>query len=131
VRLWKQETINRPNEKAKPEDVMKKSILVAVLISGMLANTAYAGGRHGGGGVDPLWIPVAVLSGMVATAAVMSSPPPVTYERRVYYEPRQAVVYEEPRQTVIYEEPRQYRHERHERYYDRDRDYAPRYYEYR
>jgi len=117
-------------EKAAREDVMKKSILVVVLISSMLVNTAYAGERHGGG-INPLWIPVAVLSGVVATAAIMSSPPPVTYERRVYYEPQQTVVYEEPRQTVLYEEPRHYRHERHERYYDRDRYYAPRYYEYR
>jgi Ni/Co efflux regulator RcnB len=117
---------------------MKKiiSTIVAVaLISGTLATSAHAGGRHGGG-INPLWIPVAVLSTLAAVT--IAQPPPVVYERQVYYEPRPTVIYEEPRQTVIYREPRYYSHEQHydrgpSNYYnERDRAYeAPRYRDYR
>jgi hypothetical protein len=82
---------------------MKKvisTIVATSIIASVLVNTAYAGGRHGGG-VNPLWIPVAVLSTLVAAATIADSNP-VVYERRIYVEPRQ---------TVIYEEPRRYRHE--------------------
>jgi hypothetical protein len=100
---------------------MKKAIstIVAIgFISSMLVNTAYAGGRNGGG-INPLWIPVAILSTLAAVT--IAQPQPVVYERRITYEPRH---------TVIYEEPRNYRHAR---YYERDRAYdeAPRYREYR
>ena len=112
---------------------MKKSILVLVLVSSMLVNTAYAGDRHGGG-INPLWVPVAILSTLAAVT--IASPPPVVYERSVYYEPRHTVVYEEPRRTVVYEEPRHYRHDR---YYERgpsygyreNHGYSPRYRDYR
>jgi hypothetical protein len=111
---------------------MKKviSTVIAIgLISSMLANTVYAGDHHGGG-INPLWIPVAILSTVAATVAAIVQPP-VVYEQRVYSEPRQTVIYEEPRH--------QYRHGRYyERgpanyYYDeRGRAYdAPRYREYR
>lgn len=107
---------------------MKKvlTIIVAVgFISSMLVNTASAGER--GGGINPLWIPVAILSTLAAVT--IAQPQQVVYERRVEYEPRQTVVYEEPRPIVVYQEPRHYRYAR---YYERDRDYeAPRYREYR
>jgi hypothetical protein len=106
---------------------MKKviSTIVAVtFISSMLVNSAYAGGRNGGG-ISPLWIPVAILSTLAAVT--MSQPQQVVYERRAEYEPRPTVIYQEPRQVVVYEEPR---HHRHPRYYERDYDY-PRYREYR
>jgi hypothetical protein len=110
---------------------MKKviSTIVAIgFISSMLVNSAYAG-DHRGGGINPLWIPVAILSTVAATVATIIQPP-VIYEQRVY---------SEPRQTVIYEEPGQYRHghyheSRPVNYYygERERSYdAPRYREYR
>jgi len=110
---------------------MKKviSTIVAIgFISSMLVNTVYAGDRHGGG-INPLWIPVAIITSVAATVATIVQPP-VVYEHRVY---------SEPRQTVMYEEPRHYRHEHYyERgpanyYHDqRGRSYeAPRYREYR
>jgi hypothetical protein len=109
---------------------MKKilSTIVAVgFISSMLANSAYAGERHGGGGINPLWIPIAIISTLAAVT--ISQPQQVVYERRADYEPRRPVIYEEPRQTVVYQEPRDYEHDR---YYERGRDYeAPRYREYR
>ena len=114
---------------------MKKviSTIVAVgFISSMLVNTAHAGR------INPLWIPVAVLS--TIAAVTIANAQPVVYERHITYEPRQRVIYEEPRQRVVYEEPRQrvvyeeprHNHYRHARYYERDRAYeAPRYREYR
>lgn len=106
---------------------MKKVIttIVAVgFISSMLVNTAHAGR------INPLWIPVAVLS--TIAAVTIANAQPVVYERQITYEPRQRVViYEEPRQRVVYEEPR-HNHYRHARYYERERAYeAPRYREYR
>jgi hypothetical protein len=93
---------------------MKKviSTIVAIwFISSMLVNTAYAGGRNGGG-INPFWIPVAILS--TIAAVTIAQPQPVVYERRITYEPRQAVTYEEPRhwrehnyeRNRSYEEPR-------------------------
>jgi len=110
---------------------MKKiiSTIVALgFISSMLANTAYAGDRHVGI-LNPLWLPVAILSTVAATVSTIVQPP-VIFERRGY---------PEARQTVIYEEPRQYRHDHYyERgpasYYhdERERAYeAPRYRDYR
>lgn len=90
---------------------MKKvfSTIVAVgFISSMLVNSAYAGHRHIEV-LNPLWIPVAILS---TVAAIVQAP--FVYASHEYSEPRQTVVYEQrsypqPRQTVIYEEPRNYR----------------------
>ena len=100
---------------------MKKAIstiIAIVFLSGMLVNTAFAGGRH----VEvfnPLWVPVAILSTVAATVATIVQPP-------VFYEPRG---YAEPRQTVIYEEPRHYRNDH---YYERGRAYeGSRYRDYR
>lgn len=115
---------------------MKKTITTIVAIgfvSSMLVNSAYAGDRHGGG-INPLWVPVAILSTLAAVT--VSIPQPVIYERQVYVEPRQTVIYEEPRHyrhNRYYDrscdEPRRYRHVR---YYDRNHSYdAPRYREYR
>ena len=110
---------------------MKKviSTIVAIgFVSSMLVNTAYAG--HGHLEVlNPLWLPVAILSTVAATVATVVQAPFV-YEQQVY---------SEPRQTVIYEEPRQYRHERYydrgpanDNYYERGRSYEqPRYRDYR
>jgi len=114
---------------------MKKviSTIVAIgFISSMTFNTAYAGDRHGHFEVlNPLWLPVAILSTVAATVSTIVQAPFV-FENREY---------SEPRPTVIYEEPRQYRHERHyERgpannyyyYNERGRGYeSPRYREYR
>lgn len=109
---------------------MKKLLsgIVAVgFISSMLVNSAYAGDRHSGGGINPLWIPIAIISTLAAVT--ISQPQQMVYERRVEYEPRRPIIYEEPRQTVEYQEPRHYRHTR---YYERNREYeAPRYREYR
>jgi hypothetical protein len=108
---------------------MKKiiSTIVAIgFISSMLANTAHAGDRHVGI-LNPLWLPVAILS-TVAAAVAITLPQPVIYERQEYSEPRQRVIYAEPR------------HYRHERYYERgpanysydERAYeSPRYRDYR
>lgn len=88
---------------------MKKviSTIVALgFISIMLVNTAYAGHRNIEV-LNPLWLPVAILSTVAATVATIVQAPFV-------YEPRG---YSEPRQTVIYEEPRHYRQER---YYERE-----------
>ena len=116
---------------------MKKAIstIVAIgFVSSMLVNTAYAGHRDLEV-LNPLWLPVAILS-TVAAAVTISHSQPVVYERQVYVEPRQTVIYREPRhyrQDRYYDrscdEPRRYRQVR---YYDRDRSYdAPRYREYR
>ena len=83
---------------------MKKiisTIVVMGLISTVLANPAFADNRHGGG-INPLWIPVAIISTLAAVITI-AQPQPVVYEQRVY---------PEPRRTVIYEEPRRYRHGR-------------------
>ncbi|MFZ4859512.1 MAG: hypothetical protein ACOYL3_24320 [Desulfuromonadaceae bacterium] len=99
---------------------MKKMIftLVAIgFISTLLVNTSYAGGRNESG-ISPLWIPVAIISTIVAVA--ISQPQPVVYEQRVHYEPRQVVIHEYPR------------HYRYARYYESDRAYeAPRHRDYR
>lgn len=113
---------------------MKKviSTIVAIgFISSMLVNTAYAGHRDIEV-LNPLWLPVAILS---TVAAVIQAP--FVYEHRGYSEPpRQTVIYEEPRYSRqdryydrSYEEPR---YNRQVRYYQRDRVYVePRYREYR
>lgn len=113
---------------------MKSVIVTMMIISSMLVNTAYAGDRYHGDGLNPLWIPVAIFSTLAAVAIAESAPP--VYEHRHYYEPRRTIVYEEPRQRVIYEEPRYYRyydrepshHYREERYRS---DESPRYRDYR
>ena len=112
---------------------MKKAIstIVAIgFVSTMLVNTAHAGGRHLEV-LNPLWIPVAILS---TAAAIIQAP--FVYEHREYSEPRQTVVYEQPR---YYRQDRYYdrsydeqRYSRHGRDYDRGRYYdGPRYREYR
>ena len=101
---------------------MKKiiSTIVAVgFISAMLVNSSYAGGHRGDTGINPLWIPVAILS--TIAALTIAQPQPVVYEQAVRYEPRQ--------QVIIREEPRYYRHILA---YDAAREYdAPRYRDYR
>ena len=87
---------------------MKKAISTIVVIgftSSMLVNSAYAGHGHFEV-INPLWIPVAILSTVAATVATIVQAPFV-YEHQGY---------SEPRQTVIYEEPRHYRQDH---YYDR------------
>ncbi|NVN91922.1 MAG: hypothetical protein HXX11_15150 [Desulfuromonadales bacterium] len=103
------------------------TIAVTGLISSMLVSSAFAGNRHLEV-LNPLWLPVAILSTIAATVAV-TAPQPVVYERHEYYEPRQRVIYEEPyyrhnhyyeRGTVDYSD------------YGRDRGYErPQYREYR
>jgi len=106
------------------------STIVAIgFISSMLVNTAFAGDHHGGS-INPLWIPVAILSTVAATVATIVQPP-VVYEQRVYSEPRQTVIYEEPRphyrHGYYYERrPSNYYYEERGRAYD-----APRYRDYR
>lgn len=81
---------------------MKKSIstLIALgFVASMLVNTAYAG-DHQISILNPLWVPVAILSTVAATVTAIVQPAAV-YEYRGY---------PEPRQTIIYEEPRHYRH---------------------
>ena len=103
------------------------TIVVTGLISSMLVSTAFAGNRHLEV-LNPLWLPVAILS-TVAAAVAITAPQPVVYEQREYYEPRQ---------RVMYEQPRQYRHDRYygrgpvDCRYDRNRAYErPQYREYR
>ncbi|MDD2580857.1 MAG: hypothetical protein PHR66_02575 [Desulfuromonadaceae bacterium] len=91
------------------------TIIAAGFISSMLVNSAYAGHRHIEV-INPLWIPVAILS---TVAAIVQAP--FVYASHEYSEPRQTVVYEQrdysgPRQSVIYEEPRHYRQDH---YYER------------
>ncbi|MBL0226782.1 MAG: hypothetical protein IPQ16_14755 [Geobacteraceae bacterium] len=112
---------------------MKKviSTIVALgFISSMAVSTAYAGDRYGHLEVlNPLWLPVAILSTVAATVATIAQPP-VIFEQRIY---------SEPRQTVVYEEPRHYRQDRYYRqgpprynHYERERAYeAPRHRDYR
>ena len=87
---------------------MKKvisTIVAAGFFSSMLVNSAYAG--HGHIEVlNPLWLPVAIIS-TVAAGVTTIVQAPFVYEQREYSEPRQAVLYEEPR------------HYRHEHYYER------------
>lgn len=93
------------------------STIVAIgFLSSMQINPAFAGDRHGGG-INPLWVPVAILSTLAAVT--ISQPPPVVYERRVYYDQRPTVIYEPP-PMVVYDQPRQYRHGHH---YDRRSTY--------
>ena len=97
---------------------MKKAISTIVVIgfiSSMLVNTAYAG--HGHLEVlNPLWVPIAILSTVAATVTTIVQAPFV-YERQGYPEPRQAVIYEQPREY------------RQEHYYDRSYDERERAYE--
>jgi hypothetical protein len=95
---------------------MKKviSTIVAIgCISSMLVNTAHAGSRNGGG-INPIWIPVAILSTLAAITIAQEEP--VVHERRVIYEPRHA---------ARYEEPRHYRHTRYDSHDERVRYYEP------
>jgi len=85
---------------------MKKAISTIVtigLLSSMLVNTAYAGNHHGGG-INPAWIPVAIISTLAAVAITQAQP--VVHERHVVYEPVREVRYVEPR------------YYRYERYYE-------------
>jgi hypothetical protein len=110
---------------------MKRTIstIVAIgFISSMLVNTAYAGHRHIEV-INPLWLPVAILSTVAAgVAAIVQAP--FVYEQQGYSEPRQTVIYEEPRhyrQDHYYERsPSNYYYNERGRGYD-----APRYREYR
>lgn len=118
---------------------MKKAIstIVAIgFISSMLVNSAYAGNRHLEV-LNPLWVPVAILSTVAATVATVVQAPFV-YEQHGYSEPRQPLMYEEPRhyrQDNYYERSRVYEEPRYDRqicYYGHDRAYyEPRYREYR
>ncbi|MEI6208384.1 MAG: hypothetical protein WCP20_16520 [Desulfuromonadales bacterium] len=104
---------------------MKKAIstIVAIgLVSGMLANTAYAGNRNDGG-INPLWIPVAILSTLAAVT--IAQPQPVVYERRITYEPRHTVIYEEPRhwREHNYEHRQVVYHDEHNRSYEEPRNH--------
>jgi hypothetical protein len=92
---------------------MKKIIatFVAVsLVSSLLTTAAYAG-DHRGDFLNPLWVPVVILS--TIAAAVTFSEPAVVREHRV--------IYEQP-PTVVYDSPRPYRQFRHDDRYDRYRD---------
>jgi hypothetical protein len=102
---------------------MKKviSTIVAIgFISSMLANTAYAGSRNGGG-ISPLWIPVAILSTIAEVS--IAQPQPVVYARRITYESRQTVIYEEPRhwREHNYERRQEVYHDEQNRSYDAPR----------
>lgn len=110
---------------------MRKVIytIVAIgFISSMLVNSAYAGHRNIEV-LNPLWLPVAILSTVAATVATIVQAPFV-YEQQGYAEPRQTVIYEEPRQyrrEHYYERgPSSYYHDGRGRSYD-----APRYRDYR
>jgi hypothetical protein len=110
---------------------MKKviSTIVAIgFISSMLANSAYAGDRHGNI-LNPLWLPAAILS-TLAAAVTITLPQQVAYENREHSEPCQTVIYEEPRHNrrAHYYERGPVNHYN----YERERVYeAPRYREYR
>ena len=110
---------------------MKKAISTIVVIgfiSSMLVNTAYAG--HGHLEVlNPLWVPIAILSTVAATVATIVQAPFV-HERQGYSEPRQSVRYEEPR---YYRQDHYYDHGPANYYYaERGRGYeSPRYRDYR
>lgn len=103
---------------------MKKTIptIVALaFISTMLANTAYAG--HNGGGINPVWIPVAMFTTLAAVAIAQQ---PVVHERRIIYEPVREVRYVEPRH---YRYARYYEHRPHNDYHDEhERSYEDRQY---
>lgn len=92
---------------------MKKiiSTIVAIgLTSALLVNNSYAGGRHG---IDPIWVPVAVVSTIAALAIAQAEP--VVYERRVYREPRPIIIREHD-----------HRHHRHGGHGECDRDHESR-----
>ena len=101
------------------------STIVAIgFISSILVNSAYAGHRNIEV-LNPLWLPVAILSTVAASVATIVQAPFV-YESREYSEPRQTVIYEEPqlyRQDHYYERgPVNYYYGERGRGYD-----APRY----
>ncbi|MEI6207487.1 MAG: hypothetical protein WCP20_11950 [Desulfuromonadales bacterium] len=100
---------------------MKKAISTTVavgVISTLLVSTSYAGGRQNSG-INPIWVPVAIISTLAAVA--IAQPQTIVYEPRVRCEPRE--------QVVIREEPRHYRHAH---YYESERGYeAPRHHDYR
>jgi len=112
---------------------MKKIISTIVTIgfmSSMIVNSADAGDRHGHLEVlNPLWLPVAILSTVAATVATIVQAP-FASEHREYPEPRQTIIYEEPqhyRQDHYYERgPSNYYYGKRGRSYE-----APRYREYR
>jgi signal peptidase I len=94
---------------------MKKLIVLTILFSTMSVSAAFAG-EVPGGILNPLWLPVTILS----SVAEVTAPPHVVYSRRTYYEPGATVVYREPQQTVMYERPR---HDRHDYYNERRSSY--------
>jgi len=102
---------------------MKKLIVLATLISSISVSAAYAGEVRGGI-LNPLWLPVTILS----SVAEVTAPPAVMYSRRTNYESGTTVVYREPQRTVIYEQPRHHRHdysyERSPSYYYSNNDYS-------
>jgi len=105
------------------------STIVAIgFISSMLVNSAYAGHRHIEV-LNPLWLPVAILSTVAAGVATIVQAPFV-YEHQGYSEPRQRVIYEEPRQ---YRQDHYYeRGPANYNYYERGRGHeSPRYCYYR
>jgi hypothetical protein len=100
------------------------TIIAVAFITSMFANTAFAGDHHGGG-ISPLWIPVALFTTL--TAIAITQPQPVIYERHINYEPVRTVRYEEPRYIRSYDRgPQDYCQHEHDRSY-RDR-YRDRYY---
>jgi|GEM_PF-2064396 hypothetical protein len=108
---------------------MKKTLLTMVaigLISSMLTTTAYAGNHHRrGGDFNPLWIPAAILSTIVAVTAIAQ--PPVVYERRGYYEPERVVIINESERYETDDYSRRGRSHYRDTYdYDYDYD-SPRY----
>lgn len=93
---------------------MKKNITIviaALCIAGTLVSSACAGERQRGG-VDPIWIPVAIFSTLAAVAIAQQ---PVVHEETVRYEPSRVIVVEEPR--------RHRHHDRHREWDDHGRRY--------
>jgi hypothetical protein len=114
------------------EELQMKKVISTIVtigfISGMLVNSAYAG--HGRIEVlNPLWLPVAIISTVAAGVATIVQAP-FSYEHREYSEPRQTVMYEEPRH---YRQDHYYERSPSNYYYgERGRGYeSPRYRDYR
>jgi len=96
------------------------TIIAVAFITSVFANTAFADNHHGGG-ISPLWIPVAIFTTLAAVA--ITQPQPVVYERHINYEPVRAVRYEEPRYVRYYDRrPQDNCQHEHNRSYD-DRYY--------
>ena len=108
---------------------MKKALstlVAAGLVATLLVNTAHAGKQHDSD-FNPLWIPVAILSTVVAVAAI-TQPPPV-YEHREQRESKKIIIVDEPR----HHQAGRYHESRDTMYHDRcDRENAaPRHWKHR